>query len=116
MNYKITFPTGWTTVNEQDENLDINVILENGSVYWGTLFTMRNIEYLMEKDGKSFFWSVNMAIASDLSYKGINDVVSNIIDSGAIEEIFSDIGTIEEQYPGLTSQDIIHMEMGCNLL
>jgi hypothetical protein len=106
MNYKIRFPTGWTDIDPLNDNIDINVALESGEVYWGTLFTIENIKYLMEKDEQSFFWSVDMVIVSELNPKNINDLISDIVDGGAIKQVLSYIGTIEQQFPGLTFQDI----------
>ena len=112
MDYKVRFPTGWTTTDSFNDNIDINVVLENGEVYWGTLFTMQNIKYLMEKEGNSFFWSIYMVIVSELNPKSIHDLINSIVDGGVIDQVFSNIGTIEQQFPGLTFQDIPDIEWG----
>jgi hypothetical protein len=111
MKYKIRFPTGWTDINESNDNIDINVVLENGEVYWGIIFSVQNIEYLMKKEGNSFFSCSSMAIVSELNPQNIHDLITSIVDSGFIEDVFSNIGTIEKQFPGLTFQDIPDVEL-----
>ena len=115
MDYKIIFSTEWPRANILNDNVDINVVMENGTIYWGTLFTIQNIKHLMEKEKQSFFWSVDMVIVKELSSKDINEVVYSIVDSGIIEQIFSNIGNIEQQFPGVVFEDIVHMGMGHDL-
>jgi len=110
MDYKIRFPAGWTVIDAFNDNIDINVVLENGEVYWGTLFTPQNIKNLMEKEGNSFFWSIYMVIVSELNPKNIHDLIDSIVDGGVIDQVFSNIGPIEQQFPGLTFKDIPDIE------
>ncbi len=45
MRFKIIFPTGYQVADIFNDNIDINVVLENGDVFFGTLFTISNLDY-----------------------------------------------------------------------
>ncbi len=55
MKFKVRFPTPNQIIDVYDDNLDINIILENDGVYFGTLFTLTNIDKLMKKNREVFF-------------------------------------------------------------
>ncbi len=75
MKFKIVFPVGYNIEDIYNDNLDLNVVLSNDKVYFGTLFTNLNIKYLMEKEGEDFFWAADMLIVSDLSKVTIYNVI-----------------------------------------
>ncbi len=43
MKFKIVFPVGYNIEDIYNDNLDLNVVLSNDKVYFGTLFTNFNI-------------------------------------------------------------------------
>jgi len=98
MQYKIMFPAPYQVLDIYNDNLDINIVLENGEVYFGTLFTLKNIQYLMESDSDIYFWSTDMLIMKDLSYESISIVVKKLLDDGILKQVFSKIGTIESVF------------------
>jgi hypothetical protein len=66
MNYKIYFQSGYNPSDISNDNIDINIILENGKVLFCTLFTISNIEMLMNKGNENHFWAANMIIIKDI--------------------------------------------------
>ncbi|MBK8909919.1 MAG: hypothetical protein IPM61_01180 [Chlorobi bacterium] len=93
--FKIVFPTGYQVLNVLDDNLDINIVIEDESVFFATLFTLLNVQKIMIQDGDNYFWAVNMIIIEDLELQTIRSVISKILDAGCEESIFSRIGTIQ---------------------
>jgi hypothetical protein len=99
VNFKIIFPAGYSIETIYNDNIDINIILSNGSVYFAILFTVINIQTLMKNEKLLFFWSTDMVIIKDLKKETIMEVVSKIIEEGYLEISFSKIGSIENVYP-----------------
>lgn len=115
MDYKIVFPTGYNDVNQLNDNIDINIILSNGDVYWGTLFTIRNIQFLLQKEAGSCFWATNMLIVKDLRKETLREAIAETLEDKYFEKVFSKIGDIKKQYPGLTFDEISDMANGYDL-
>ncbi len=95
MLFKIMFPASYQVSDIYNDNLDLNIVLENGEVYFGTLFTLQNIKHLMESNYDIYFWSTDMLILKDLSYESIFIVVEKLLNDGILKQVFSKIGTIE---------------------
>jgi hypothetical protein len=49
MNFKIYFPASYLVKDIYNDNIDINVILEDGQVFFATFFTLQNIQWLIAK-------------------------------------------------------------------
>lgn len=71
--FKIVFPTGYQINNIYNDNIDVNVYLSTGEVYFATLFTVHNIEMLMKRENDYYFYSDSMIIFQDLSLKNIKE-------------------------------------------
>ncbi|TJZ61987.1 hypothetical protein FAZ15_05600 [Sphingobacterium olei] len=99
MDFKILFPAPYQVSDIYDDNLDINIILDDGSVYFGTLFTLANINKLMVGSRDRYFWSTDMLIVEDLSHEGINSSIEAVLSDGYFENVFSKIGTIKTVFP-----------------
>jgi hypothetical protein len=67
MDFKIIFPSGYNLNldDETDGNIDINIILKNGNVFFATLFTILNLDYLLNKHDEPCFWATDMLIVKD---------------------------------------------------
>jgi len=98
MKFKIHFPAGYQQFNIDNGNLDANIILETGDVYFCTIFTLSNIRQLMNKEESPYFWAMDMLIVDNLKKKTINAAVERIIDEKNLDPILCKIGTIEEIY------------------
>src|SRR5688572_23757080 len=99
MNFKILSPPGYQVKNILNENIDINVVFENGDVFFATLFTVQNIQTLMVRDKTPYFWATDMIIVEDLDKDTIKKAVGCAIADGYLDSAFTKIGTIEKVYP-----------------
>jgi hypothetical protein len=97
--FKIIFPSGYDVKNINNDNIDINVVLPNERVYFATLFTLQNIQMLMQSSELSYFWSTDMIIVKNLEKETIKKAVTQIIAEFHLEVSFSQIGTIKDVYP-----------------
>ncbi|MCD7901066.1 MAG: hypothetical protein LUH22_14710 [Bacteroides sp.] len=95
--FKVIFPTGYLGTNIIDDNIDINVVLENGKVYFGVLGTLENIRTSFAK-GDLYYWSTDLLIVKDLKKDTIKEVLQATINEGYFESIFCQIGTILTQF------------------
>ena len=82
---------------EQDDNYDIEIILNNGKRYSGTVFTLVNINSIMNKDkqtgemdcGLYFGGCKDMVIVELLTIDVIARVVRSVYKDSLIEKVFS---------------------------
>jgi hypothetical protein len=95
MKFKCHFPAGYAGTNITNDNIDINVVAEDGSVYFATLFTMENIHSLMVKEQSPYFWATNMLIVKDLNLDTIRLSIESIINDGYLEAVAYKIGYIQ---------------------
>ncbi len=110
MNYKIVFPSGYKINSFDDDNLDINLVLDNNKVYFATLFTIKNIQYLIEKNHDSYFWADDMIIVKDLRKDTINQIIKEVIDDNYLKVSFSKIGNINNIFgENVVFSDIVNM-------
>ena len=98
MDFELRYPVGYSVENPEDDNIDLNVILTNGDVYFATAFTLKNIEKLLVKSELVHFWSTDMFIVKDLTIETIEKAVAEMITVGHLENAFSKIGTKETVY------------------
>jgi hypothetical protein len=103
--FKIFFPSGYDVNDIENDNIDVNVILPDGAVFFATFFTIQNIERIMNNEKGLFFWSTDMVILKDLKENTINNTIEKIIQDGYLELIFSKIGSVESVYSGYKSFD-----------
>jgi hypothetical protein len=100
MTFKLIYPSGYKIEDVLNDNIDINIITEDGNVFFGTFFTQLNIDYLMLKESEHYFWATDMIIIKDLQKTTIINVIKKIIVEGYLGQIFTKIGSIEEVYRG----------------
>jgi hypothetical protein len=100
LEFKIIFPTGYKILDINSDNIDINVVLPNGEVYFGTLFTNTNIKYLMNQERQHYFWATDMIIIEDLSKETIYKAIEELIESNYLSQALTKIGIIETVYQG----------------
>lgn len=114
--FKIIFPGGYGEADELMDNIDINIILKNGDVYFATAFTLQNIGSLMSRDDGSVFWATDMFIVKNITKTTLRDAVAELIAQGNyISDAFTWIGTMDKQYPGKTFDDLPDMADGFNI-
>lgn len=95
LSYKIVFPSGYQVSNLLDDNLDVNIVFQDGRVFFATLFTLDNIQRLMKKESAVYFWATDMIIVKDLSEGTIDEAIKKMIKDAYLEQALSEIGTIE---------------------
>ena len=106
-NFKVIFPGGYKIKDIANDNIDLNIVLMDGSVFFATFFTITNIKGLMQKDHLVCFWATDMLIIKDLGKNTIRSAIIEIIDRGYFQYCFSKIGTIEKVYLGKKIYDEI---------
>lgn len=93
MNFTVNYPTGYNVKDIYNDNIDINIILEDGRIFFATFFTVNNIIYLMDNETNSFrrdhFWATDMVIVRDLSVATIEQTINYILNTCDICEVFS---------------------------
>jgi hypothetical protein len=79
-----------------NDNSDIDIILEDGTVLYATAFTFKNIEWLRDKNIKTgeclngrYFWAKNMLIVNKINRQEIEQIVNHLIQEGELESIFT---------------------------
>jgi hypothetical protein len=107
MKFKIVFPVGHQIDDLNDDNIDVNIILINEDVFFGTLFTIANIQSLLLKGDRSFFWATDMIIVKDLRRETIDQAIQQLIDDEFIYSALTKIGTLKQVMPNVTSFESI---------
>ena len=96
--FKISFPSGYNIRNISNDNIDIMVAFEDETVFYATLFTVSNIQELIEKDNDVYFWAQNMFVVKDLKKTTIKEAIAKSIKDEYFYFIFDRIGTIQNVY------------------
>ncbi|GEJ46278.1 hypothetical protein [Chryseobacterium sp. ON_d1] len=109
--FKVIFPSGYNINDYYDDNIDLNIILPTGRVFFSTFFTMLNINNLIEKDNTLYFWAMDMIIVKDLRKETIRNVILKMIDDGYLESACSDIGEINEIFSNIETYN----DITCNI-
>jgi len=93
-----------------NDNIDIHIILSNDDVYVATLFTLKNIAMLMQRDEASYFWASDMIIVPDLSHLTIRKAIQEALDDGCFENACSKIGTVKTVFGSEGLQSYTHVD------
>ena len=96
--FKISFPSTYSIEDISNSNIDMMVVFDDDTVYYATLFTVCNIQELMEKNNEVYFWAQDMFIVKDLAITTIRDAVEKSIKDEYFCFIFDKIGTIQNIY------------------
>ena len=82
-------------LNEDDDNVDVQVTLDDGSYYTATFFTLVNINRLFDKNKQTgecgfglYFFSSDMIIVEKLNPETVERVVSELMDEGEMGTAF----------------------------
>jgi hypothetical protein len=93
--FKIHYPIPMIDDSILDFNVDFNLILETGEVFFGFAATPENLRSLLEKKEKSYFWDSDLIILPDLKIETIRTAVAEAIETGHYERMFTFIGNID---------------------
>lgn len=87
---------------ESNDNSDIEVILEDGRIFYATAFTFENIEWLRNKNHKTgeclsgrYFWAKNMLLVKRINRNEIEQVVEHLFRENEFESVFKRIDGIK---------------------
>ncbi|MGE8556616.1 MAG: hypothetical protein ACN6OB_22065 [Chryseobacterium jejuense] len=94
--FKVVFPSGYNVNDYYNDNIDLNIILPCGTVFFSTFFTIINVKNFIDKDDAVYFWSTDMLIVKDLKKETIKNVVFNMIKDEYLESACTEIGKIQE--------------------
>jgi hypothetical protein len=88
-------------LDRHDDNVDVEVILNDGERYTATFFTITNIQQLMaryrgtgECANGLYFWSSRMIIVNELTRDAIVATVANLFDTGEFESAFEKLNQL----------------------
>lgn len=98
--FKIIFPTGYEGTDSLNDNIDINIILDNGKIYFATFFTINNINDLMRKENIGYFSADSMVIVESLEKENIYYSIKNIILNDDLNNLCSEIGHLKSFQDG----------------
>jgi hypothetical protein len=94
--YKITVFAGTQGIEQLDDNVDVEVVFDDGTRYMATFFTLENVQKIMnnyEQTGECmkgfYFWASDMILVRRLSRENIAKVVGDLIGKGEFERAFS---------------------------
>ncbi len=101
----VVFSSDVEPLSSTNDNVDIEVILKDGSRYSGTLFTLENLASLMNRyqgtgechNGLYFGGCRDMIIVRELTIETIKEVVAHIYRSEEIPVVLNRLEEIEEE-------------------
>jgi len=77
------------TLDEEDDNVDVQVYFDDGRTYTATIFTLKNIQSIFEKYEHTgeclsglYFWTLDMLIVQKLTMEVIERMIADLIESG----------------------------------
>ena len=86
----IHYLSDWAEINPLNDNMDVNVVLEEGRQYTFVVATPRNVSWCMENEGKDYFFGAPMLFVKSLTVENIERAVKAIVseDGGRWLEIY----------------------------
>lgn len=77
--------------NAHDDNVDVEIKLDNGEVFYATFFTIANIESLFKKNRDTgeckdglYLWASDMILVEKLSEPVIRNTIDDLIKTGEL--------------------------------
>lgn len=84
-----------------NDNVDVEVVFNNGDRYSATFFTILNIQFLLDQYKKTgecsnglYIWASDMIIVENISENIIRNVVLDLLHSGELYTSFSKIDNV----------------------
>ncbi len=85
-------------VDPVKDNVDVEVLFDDGKRYSATFFTLENIRRLMERCHSTgecaqgrYFWASGMIIVEDLTWDTVIAAVGSLIENGEFTKVFERI-------------------------
>src|ERR1051326_5653177 len=92
--YRIGVIEGVDDLDPLDDNVDLEVLFDNGRGYGATFFTVENVRTLMEKDAETrgyeepYVWAPYMVIVRDHRPETIAETVAAFIREEKLDQAF----------------------------
>ena len=94
--YRLTIYSGIAPLDPDNDNVDVQVTFPNGDNFSATLFTLQNIDTLMQRYTKIgecaaglYFWASNMIIVQKLTEQTICEAIDDLLAGAEFTSIFS---------------------------
>jgi hypothetical protein len=94
-NYRILLIEGVDELDPIDDNVDVEILFDDGRRYGATLFTLENVHSLMERyrssgecGGGSYFWASQMIMVRSLTPAAIAEAIGALIAEGDLDQAF----------------------------
>ena len=89
--------------SQASQNVDIEVVFDDGRRYSGTMFTLAALEALMASNGAtgemasgSYFWCPDLVVVKELSVEVITRCIEDIIRQGVIDSALQALDSTEK--------------------
>ena len=98
--YNVVIYTGSErNLNEHDDNVDIEIVMNNGKRYSGTVFTLKNIQTLMEGykqtgeccNGLYFGGCKDIVLVEKLTIENISEIIRSVYQKDQLETVFNQL-------------------------
>lgn len=93
--YTVTFIPEDANPHPLDENIDVEVVFEDGTKYVATFFTLENIQALFQKNRKTgeccsglYFWASDLILVQRLTLENVQRTVADLMEQGEFETAF----------------------------
>lgn len=90
-----------------DDNVDVEVVLEDGRRFGATFFTIANITKLFEKNrrtgecaGGLYFWADHMIVVETLTSPVMERTTEDLLQTGEFEHVFELLPNVEPSHEG----------------
>ncbi len=97
-NYHIKAYEDARGTNLHDDNVDVEIVFEDGTRYFAAFFTLANIHTLFDKNKKTgecksglYLWSSDMLLVETLTHDVIIQTVQDLIEKKELGQAFSSV-------------------------
>lgn len=93
--YKIIFPTTINSIkNVYNDYLDINIIFDDGTIYFATFVTFEFVKDNILNE--NMFWIEDMVIVKDLNVTTLKTTIKKLVNEYNIDEVFCRIDYLDQ--------------------
>lgn len=92
---RVVSPRLW---NVENDNIDVEVMFEDGSRHGATFFTLSNVETLFRRNAETgecsaglYFWASSMILVRDLSLQTIQRTVEGLLATAEFDHAFEQL-------------------------
>jgi hypothetical protein len=75
----INYLSDWAEVDSLNDNIDVNVVLDDGRQYTFVVATPNNVFWCMENEGQDYFFGAPMLFVKSLTVENVERAVRAIV-------------------------------------